>query len=433
VPTDLGTKFRDNIITRYPQMEETDIPNNYDTIQIDYRRDDINKYHLIFWHRLLKRIYQGPSEIECEFQRYGETFPFRKTQETHKWAVVGIDESLSARIEAGEIAPSQVNWKYLIKLPSGGIVELGTRDRNNDFYISKVIQPEKSEKEDNEEAKKFIDLMLKEANRLSSQLFHPGKEFEKREGLKLYLLFNVYLSNYLSGQTILSIAESQESALLQEALKYDARTSDYLDKKKKKHMDQSLLILGTYYCSAITYFFMALEGFVNLLFHAFLKNTFRNKGFNIEKRLDIEQKLRFMSSLCNGFKGNSFLSSEILSNFKTLMKYRNSLFHSKVEDSLKSLVFVEDGFLYNYDLDKYKDRSSSSLKIKMTVNDVIEVKNIVDEIVDSILNLMNQDTRIQTEKYILKEAAIPFFVTETGAPILGRKDDRLPETAITSG
>ena len=115
------------------------------------------------------------------------------------------------------------------------------------------------------------------------------------------------------------------------------------------------------------------------------------------------------------------------------MKYRNSLFHSKVEDSLKSLVFVEDGFLYNYDLDKYKDRSSSSLKIKMTVNDVIEVKNIVDEIVDSILNLMNQDTRIQTEKYILKEAAIPFFVTETGAPILGRKDDRLPETAITSG
>lgn len=234
-PTDLRTKFRDNIITRYPQVEETDMPNNYDVIQIDYRRDDIDKYHLILWHRLLKSIYQGPSEIECEFQRYGKTFPFRKTQETHKWTVIGIDESLSARIEAGEIVPSQVNWKYFIKLPSGGIVELGTRDRNNDFYISKVVQPGKSEKEDNEEVKKFIDLMLKEAKRMSSQLFHPVKEFEKRESLKLYLLFNVYLSNYLSGQTILSIAESQEAALLQEALKYDARTSDYLDKKRKTY------------------------------------------------------------------------------------------------------------------------------------------------------------------------------------------------------
>jgi len=332
--------------------------------------------------------------------------------------VVGTDESLAARIEAGEIRPSPVNWKYLIRLPSGGIVELGTRDRNTVFYISKVVRREKSEKEDNDEARKFIDLMLKEAKRLSSQLFHPIKDFERREDVKLYLLFNLYLSNYLSGETILSMADSQEAALWEEALKYDARTPDYIDEKKRKHIDRSLLTCGTYYCSAIAYFYMALEGFVNLLFHVFLKKSFRDKDFNIEKRFDLEQKIRFMNSLCHGFKENSVLSSKILSEFKTLKKYRNSLFHSKVEDSLKSLVFVEDSFVYSYDLDEHKDRSFSPLKLKITVNDVIEIKNIVDKIVDSILNLMNQDTKVQAEKYIMKDPAIRVIVTETGDSIL---------------
>jgi len=311
-------------------------------------------------------------------------------------------------------------------------VGLGTRDRNTVFDISKVVRPGKSEKEDSEEARKFIDLILEEANRLSSQLFNPIKDFEKREGLKLYLLFNVYLSNYVSGETILSIAESQEATLQAEALKYDARTSEYTDEEKRKHLHQSMLTCGTYYCSAITYFFMALEGFVNLVFHAFLKNSFRDKDFNIEERFDLEQKLRFMTSLCNGFEENNVLSSTILSKFKTLKKYRNSLLHSKVEESLKSLVFVEDGFVYNCNLDEYKDHFFSPLKIKMTVNDVIEVKSIVNEIVDSILNLMNQDTKTQTESYILKDHVIRVIVTETGDLILGTKDEHLLETVITT-
>ena len=36
-PTDLGIKFRDRIITRYPPMEEADMPGNYDIISVDYR------------------------------------------------------------------------------------------------------------------------------------------------------------------------------------------------------------------------------------------------------------------------------------------------------------------------------------------------------------------------------------------------------------
>ena len=431
-PTDLRIKFRDRIITRYPPMEEVNMPHSYDAISVNYRSDDIQKYHVIFWHRQLKRIYQVPSEIEIEFQYGDETVFLRKTKEMHKWTVKGIDETIASRIEAGEIKTSPVNWKYFIKLPSGGIIELGTKDRNTVFYLKRVVRSGNNEKEDNEEAKKFVDLMLEEANRVSKNLPHPIKQFEQKEGLKLYLLFNVYVSNYLSGETILGIAKSQEAFLQTEALKYDARSPDYIDENKRKHIDQSILTCGTYFCSAITYFYMALEGFVNLVFHVFLRNNFRDKDFNIEQRFDLEQKLRLMTSLCNGFKENSCFSSAILSKFKTLKKYRNSLFHSKVEESLKSLVFVEDGFVYTYDMDRHKDGFSSLLKPNMTVNDVFEVKNIVDEIVESILDLMKEDTKIQVQEYILKGSAIRVIVTERGDLILDTKDQDILETVITS-
>jgi hypothetical protein len=232
---------------------------------------------------------------------------------------------------------------------------------------------------------------------------------------------------------MLGIAESQEADLGEEFLRFDARTSDLHNEEKRKHFDQHMLTCGMFYCSAITYFFMALEGFVNLVFHAFLKKKFRDKDFNIDQRFDLEQKLRFMTSICEGFNQNSDLPSTSLSGFKMLKNYRNSLFHSKVEESLKSLCFVEDGFVYTYDMDAYKDRFLPSHKINLTAKDVIEVKGIVDEIVGSILKSMNQDARMRTETYILKEPHIPFVVSETGDLVLGRIDEQFHEPGITNG
>ena len=86
---------------------------------------------------------------------------------------------------------------------------------------------------------------------------------------------------------------------------------------------------------------------------------------------------------------------------------------------MKSLNFVEDGFFYGYDMDEHKNRFLPSCKIKLTVNNVVEVKSIVDEIVNSILVVMNYDTRMVTEAYILKEPNIPLNVLETGELVIG--------------
>jgi len=173
-----------------------------------------------------------------------------------------------------------------------------------------------------------------------------------------------------------------------------------------------------FYCSTVTYFFMALEGFVNLIFHVFLKNKFRHEAPSMEQRFDLGQKLTFMTSLCEGFNENSALASTIISDFKKLQKYRNSLFHSKVEDSLKSLCFFEDGFTYTYNI---KGTFLPSRKVELTLEDVNIFHKLVDKIRDEILNSMNRDTRMLTNNCIMKEAYIPIRVLETGGLVLVSK------------
>ncbi len=426
-PVDIGKKFREKITTRYPALDKSEIPANYTVSPIEYKKTAIEEYHVIFWHRLLRNLYDIPIEIECEIQDKSpqqktdiQMVFLRKTHEKNNWEATGIDETTAIGIQAGRTKLFPINWKYLVRLPSGGVVELATRDKNTIFSIAQLILTERDAKIDGREAETFINLLLEEANKLKDQLFNPTKEFERQEGIRLYLLFNVYLSNYLSAKTMLGMAEALETELRQEFLRYDARTSDLHDEEKRKHIDQHMLTCGMYYCSAISYFFMALEGFINLVFHAFLKKRFRDKDFRADQRFDLEQKLKLMSVLCEGFNENSYLPIAVFSGFKKLKNYRNSLFHSKVEDSLKVLCFVEGGFVYTYDMDEYKGHFLPAHKIKLTISDVIEVNKLVDDIVNYILESMNQDTRNTTETYILKEPQIPITILETGELAVGK-------------
>jgi hypothetical protein len=217
------------------------------------------------------------------------------------------------------------------------------------------------------------------------------------------------------------MATSQEELIRAESIKYDARTSDLYDEEKRNHMELYMLAAGTYFLSAITYYFMALEGFINLVFHSFLKKDFRDSNLNIEKRFDIEQKLKLMPALCHGFKPE-YLDSPlaVFDNFRKLKDHRNTVFHAKIEESLRNLGFIEDGFLYGCDVSKYQDAFIPVQKNMLTAASVLEVKKIVDDIIQLIMNAMQDDTRLLTEEHILKPPYIPFFILKDGTLSLAK-------------
>jgi hypothetical protein len=220
-----------------------------------------------------------------------------------------------------------------------------------------------------------------------------------------------------------NMATTQEEIIRADSIKYDARTSDLHDEEKRNHMELYMLASGTYFSSAITYYFMALEGFINIVFHSFLKKDFRDSSLNIEKRFDIEQKLKLMPALCHGFKPE-YLDSPltVFDNFRKLKEHRNIVFHSKIEESLRDLGFFEDGFLYGCDVSKYQESFIPVQKNMLTAGSVLEVRNIVDEIIQLVLKTMRDDTKLLTEKYILKAPSIPFFILDDGTLTIAQGD-----------
>ncbi len=423
----LPSKAKERIYKQFPPVGGNEIPQIYEIKVIEYERKIIEKYDVIFWHRLLKTIYGEPIELECELHvkdqssKSPSTVHLRKLEENSKWEISNISEETVLKIQSGEIKPFlPINWKYFIRLSDNGIIEIGTKDQHTVLYFAHVLKGQIKE-EDRKQAEKLISLLLDEAKKAGNQLFNPLKEFEKFDGLKFYQLFNVYRANYVSAEFMLSEALTEEKRLRDEFLKYDARINDLSDEEKRKHIDQVGLACGMYFLSAITYLFMSLEGFINIIFHSFLKKNLRDSNLNIERRFDIEQKLKLMTSLCDGFIEDSINSTDdIFAKFLKLKKYRNIIFHSKVEDSLKSLGFVEDGFLYNCDVSKYKEEFFPTQKIMLSANDVIEVKNIVDNIIGMVLDSMTDETRLLTDKYILKSTHIPFFILNNGSLSMGK-------------
>lgn len=427
----LKSRAKDRIYNQFPPLSSGEVPLINEIQLIEYKNESIAEYDVIFWHRLLKTIYEEPLESECELYEKNqlninnspEIAIYRRLEEKSKWEILNTTQKSLLKIQAGEITPMPVNWKYFFRLPSGGLIEIGTKDKHTLLYVAHIVDGTIKD-EDIEQAENFISLLLDAAKKEGNQLFNPLNEFKKSEGLKFYHLFNVYRANYISAELMLEMAMTQEKNLLAESVRYDARTNDLYDEEKRNHMERYMLACGMYYSSAITYFFIALEGFINIVFHSFLKKDIRDSDLNnIEKRFDIEEKFKLMPSLCHGFR-SEYLDSpiDVYKRFRQLTNYRNSIFHSKVEEALKTLVFIEDGFLYGCDVSKYKVQFLPIQKNMLNVDSVIEVRTIVDDIIQLILKAMTEDTRLLTEKYILNSADIPFFILKDGSHAMGRSD-----------
>jgi hypothetical protein len=181
--------------------------------------------------------------------------------------------------------------------------------------------------------------------------------------------------------------------------------------------DKYMAGLGMFYRSIIIHYFMAFEGFVNLLYHSFGKKELKElKDPPLEQRLDIEMKVLLMPGLCSGFKDEMVSpDSAIFRDFKQLKNYRNEIFHSKIVDSLKHVAFFQDGFLYTVHMEKEKKGSLFSPAGKMLENeDALKVKSLVDNLIEEILNSMNEESSKLIKKFILTELAVPFWKDDTG-------------------
>lgn len=371
---------------QYAAVPKESIPQKYKLFPIDYKNGEVEAYEVLFFHRLMKKNYGLPSDIEFE-------------QDSIK------------KLEDGRVVTLGREWKYYVQTDSGGLIQVGTEDVHTCLKIYHVLQHNQSEpsKLRLQEGEKFINALLREDQRLKGQILNIQNEIEENDGsIKLSLLSNVYLSNYRSAELMLDHAKDNEQHIKNEVLRYDARSP--LTPDQNDHIEKFRPALGMYYAAAISYFFMALEGFINILYYAFLKDEIKSDFFKqqkLDERLDISTKILFMTSLCDGFKSKQ--RAGFLKDLTRLKNYRNFFFHSKITDALKKATFVENGFLYACDLEKESNALLPSQRHYLKRRDVLEVKKIVDSMVKDIIDMMQDDTKSLVERFVLNSLEIPFW------------------------
>lgn len=388
---------------QYPLVSKDSIPAEFNKlVPIDYKNKEIAKYEVLFFHRLMKKNYGEPSEIEYESDSIKE-------------------------LGNGSVTAFGREWKYYIRTRSGGIIQVGTEDAHTHLKICHLL-PNNQEEPSNiliQESKKFVDVLLTEAGRQKGQLLNIKNEFESGdEKIGPFLLDNVYLTNYRRAELMLDYAEGNEKEIKEEALRYTP--SDSLTPEQQAHLDKFMRAAGMYYDASIFYSWMALEGFVNIIYYAFLKDELKSDfdEENVYERLDIVKKILLMPVVCNGFKSEQKVAS--LEVFKKLKNYRNFLFHSKITDSLGTVCFVESGFLYTC---RFKKDSNPFFLTReeyhLLETNAHVIKGIVDKIiVKEIIDMMQDEYRALVEKHVLNSTTIPFWRDKNGVFKLGTMEDK---------
>ncbi|MBL6994742.1 hypothetical protein [Desulfobacula sp.] len=415
----------------YPLLPIDRIPKVFETQIVDHRIEELNEYHVGIWHRFFSKFYGQPSEMNSFLCKAKQQIPISKnnkfqivgeaafrTTDGSKIEFLNLDSNSLKKYADGEltISPGGVrDWKYFFELPSQNIIFIGSKNDHRELFLS-LVDPDYTDKKIIiAETKKFISVLLEEMKKQHGNLFNPRKEF-KEKNITSYSLWNVYLSNYLSAEHLIIKAEDEENKLTENLYKFSDK-SVLIEDEASVHTQSVLLICGTYYSSSIFFLWMALEGFINILFHRFVKKNIDD--LDMERGLDLEQKIRLMPYLCEGFKNDVGQSiSDIYEDFIRLKDYRNKLFHSKVEDSLCSIMDYYKGFFYNYHMDEYRTQFLPSNKAKLTMDSVLQVKSLVDGIIDNIINAMDEKAKDYTKKYILSESAIPFMNVSGTDPLI---------------
>jgi hypothetical protein len=409
---------------KYAVIKEEDVPRNMKPFQITYKVEDIQKFEVLFFHRLFKKIFGTPSKIQFHIFE-----PNEKEGAKSKYVGLGVSNQgiFEGTVWDGGTKPKYVGlgeeWTYYFRTDNGMVIEVGTRERHNfiDLFLMIAGNLEEPTQTGTNAARMFINDILKEATRVKGD-FQPLNEFQKGEITQHYSLDNIYFQNYSAAEWLFENVEDLEGGIGEKCWEWvpNSPASEHQDKSYDKYF----ACIGLYYNSIFMYYFMALEGFINLVFHALLKPDLRKTGRQLEERLekmDIDLKVLLMDHLCRGFRKGVSKESEVYREFAKLKDYRNKIFHSGIVDSLKNVLMIEDGFLYNIDIDRFR-RSNDDFPFTRKLfrkEDVLRMKQIIDSLIKEIVEGLEEETQKMVKRYILNDLLVPFWKDSKGQIHLG--------------
>ena len=300
-----------------------------------------------------------------------------------------------------------IDWGYTLKLLDDLYVEVRSLRANTLFrlrfwmkHIPKgIVEREPYSHKMAGFFTDFIDCIEKNLH-----LFDEAQEIKERTKTSA-AISNIFAEKYRAAEQLFAIAQDQ----------------DILPKIKDIAYGEEVKVStgGSIYLSSAIVFVIALESLINTIYHLLLKEGFQAEAYErITIRADLDVRLITAHVFCDGFTKQIVTPhTDLWERLLKLRRFRNDIVHGNVTADHYFYAIQEDTntFFYSGVTDfrgrKSEDKAKRNYPTTMAqINKktVSEIKETVDQIVQSIVDSADDETRKWIESWVWG-AMIPKF------------------------
>ena len=300
-----------------------------------------------------------------------------------------------------------IDWGYTLKLLDDLYVEVRSLRANTLFrlrfwmkHIPKgIVEREPYSHKMAGFFTDFIDCIEKNLH-----LFDEAQEIKERTKTSA-AISNIFAEKYRAAEQLFAIAQDQ----------------DILPKIKDIAYGEEVKVStgGSIYLSSAIVFVIALESLINTIYHLLLKEGFQAEAYErITIRADLDVRLISAHVFCDGFTKQIVTPhTDLWERLLKLRRFRNDIVHGNVTADHYFYAIQEDTntFFYSGVTDfrgrKSEDKAKRNYPTTMArinKNTVSEIKETVDQIVQSIVDSADDETRKWIESWVWG-AMIPKF------------------------
>lgn len=354
-------------------------------------------------------------EYECAHEiDLGETLSFLNSLLLYRILKLLYDEPdiLGAFISTDPSKPTlyvggEIDWGYTLKLLDDLYAEVRSLHANKRFrlrfWIKDILKVIEERKPYGHKMagffKDFIDCIEKNLH-----LFDEAQEIKERTKTSA-AISNIFAEKYRAAEQLFAIAQDQ----------------DILSKIRDIAYGEEVKVStgGSIYLSSAIVFVIALESLINTIYHLLLKEGFQAEAYErITIRADLDVRLISAHVFCDGFTKQIVTPhTDLWERLLKLRRFRNDIVHGNITADHYFYAIQEDinTFYYSGVTDfrgrKSEDKAKRNYPTTMAqINKktVSEIKETVDQIVQSIVDSADDETRMWIKSWVWG-ALIPKF------------------------
>ena len=393
----------------YPRVEREN-----KALSPEYLSDDVSQYY---------PPAQGDSVYaaakEPPFDKYKLAFEVRLEElPSHNDVLIyrmlkllyGEPDILGANVSANPEKPivyvgAGIDWGFTVRILPNLFAEIrsvhsNVRQRLR-FWIDEIPETKEERASYGKKMFRFHEAFIDAIER-NGHLFNEEEEFTSFEQ-RDYAVSNIFSERYRAAERLLELAEKEDVP----AVKRDLRVDEVLD----------VSTVGAIYLSSAIQFVISLEALINTILALLLKDEFRSKEYErATTRADLDVRLITAHVFCSGFSKQVLIpKTDLWNRMLKLRDFRNEVVHGNVTSDHYVYALREDGNTFYYcpvtDYRGRKAEAKASRNYPTTMaqvnrKTVLEIRQTVDDLVQSLISAADEDRRHWIEGWIW-EAVIP--------------------------